>query len=102
MFNIFANDFPSIRNCQTCLDLSADDTVIMITGASEFMEDLNSYLDQLGKWMINWKIKVNTGKCQTVYFSKRRTSPDPLKLYHRAIKFSNEVSGGYPRQRNDF
>ncbi|GBM79804.1 hypothetical protein AVEN_29266-1 [Araneus ventricosus] len=47
MFNIFANDFPSIRNCITCLGLSADDTVIMSTGASEIMEDLNSYLDQL-------------------------------------------------------
>ncbi|GBN26589.1 RNA-directed DNA polymerase from mobile element jockey [Araneus ventricosus] len=91
MFNIYVNVIPSPRNCQTRLCLFADDTAIMSTGASnKVMEDLNSYPDQLDKWMIGWKIKINTEKCQTVCFSRRRTTPEPPKLYRRAIPWSND------------
>ncbi|GBM41374.1 hypothetical protein AVEN_21104-1 [Araneus ventricosus] len=48
MFNIYVNNIPSPRNCQTRLCLFVDDTTIMSTGASnKIMEDLNCYLDQL-------------------------------------------------------
>ncbi|GBL98671.1 hypothetical protein AVEN_19717-1 [Araneus ventricosus] len=35
LFNIFINDIPSPRNCQTQLRLFADDTAIMSTGSSQ-------------------------------------------------------------------
>ncbi|GBN46312.1 putative RNA-directed DNA polymerase from transposon X-element [Araneus ventricosus] len=92
LFNIYFNDNPSPRNCQTRLCLFADDTAIMSTGKSnKVIEELNNYLDQLGKWMIMWKIKVNADTCQAVYFTRRRKVPDPLKLYRRAIKWSKET-----------
>ncbi|GBN98805.1 putative RNA-directed DNA polymerase from transposon X-element [Araneus ventricosus] len=92
LFNIYVNDIPSPRNCQTRLCLFADDTAVMSTGESnKVMEDLNNYLEQLGKWLIIWKIKVNTEKCQAVYFTKRRKVPDPPKLYRRAINWSKDT-----------
>ncbi|GBM04213.1 hypothetical protein AVEN_41029-1 [Araneus ventricosus] len=78
LFNIFVNDIPSPRNCQTQRCLFADDIAVMSTGTSQtIMEDLNTYLTQLGKWLIQWKIKVNTDKCQAVYFTRRRSKPNP-------------------------
>ncbi|GBM33249.1 putative RNA-directed DNA polymerase from transposon X-element [Araneus ventricosus] len=92
LFNIYVNDIPSPRNCQTRLCLFADVTAVMSTGESnKVIEDLNYYLDQSGKWLIMWTIKVNADKCQTVYFTRRRKVPDPPKLYRRAIKRSKET-----------
>ncbi|GBO43863.1 RNA-directed DNA polymerase from mobile element jockey [Araneus ventricosus] len=91
-FNICINDIPSSRNCQTRLCLFVDDTAVMITGAScNITNELNSYLDLLGKWMISWKIKINTDKCQAAYFSRRRNNPDQPKLYRRAIPWSDST-----------
>ncbi|GBN41971.1 RNA-directed DNA polymerase from mobile element jockey [Araneus ventricosus] len=90
LFNIYINDIPSPRNCQTRLCLFSDDTAIKSTGASDnITNELNSYLDLLGKWMISWKIKINTDKCQAVYFSRRRNNPDQPKLHRRAIPWSD-------------
>ncbi|GBN19032.1 putative RNA-directed DNA polymerase from transposon X-element [Araneus ventricosus] len=92
LFNIFVNDIPSPRNCQTQLCLFADDTAVMSTGTSQtIMEDLNTYLTQLGKWLIQCKIKVNTDKCQAVYFTRRRSNPNPPMLYRRPIPWSNST-----------
>ncbi|GBM54979.1 putative RNA-directed DNA polymerase from transposon BS [Araneus ventricosus] len=50
LFNIYVNDIPSPRNCQTRLCLFADDTAVMSTGASNNITDeLNSYFDLLCK-----------------------------------------------------
>ncbi|GBM40019.1 hypothetical protein AVEN_217614-1 [Araneus ventricosus] len=105
MFNIFVSGRPSNRNCQTRLCVFADDTAIMSTGAAnKIMEDLNSYLDQLGKWIISWKIKINTEKCQAVYFSRRTTTPGQSEIYRRAITWSNDTKylGFFPRKTNEF
>ncbi|GBM82986.1 hypothetical protein AVEN_223566-1 [Araneus ventricosus] len=59
--------------------------------SNNITKDLNSYLDLLGKWMISWKIKINTDKCQAVYFSRRRNNPDYPKLYRRAIPWSDST-----------
>ncbi|GBN41845.1 RNA-directed DNA polymerase from mobile element jockey [Araneus ventricosus] len=64
----------------------------MSTGEpNKVVEELNNYLDQLGKWLIMWKIKVNADKCQAVYFTRRRKVPDPPKLYRRAFNWSKET-----------
>ncbi|GBN22667.1 putative RNA-directed DNA polymerase from transposon X-element [Araneus ventricosus] len=92
LFNIYVNDIPSPRNCQTRLCLFADDTAVMSTGESiKVIDDLNYDLEQLGKWLIMWKIKVNADKCQAVYFTRRRKLPDQPKLYRRSIKWSKET-----------
>ncbi|GBL81269.1 putative RNA-directed DNA polymerase from transposon X-element [Araneus ventricosus] len=92
LFNIYVSDISSPRNFQTRLCLFADGTAVMSTGESnDMMPELNNYLEQLGKWLIRWKIKVNADKCQAVYFTRRRKVPDPPKLYRRAINWSKET-----------
>ncbi|GBM99653.1 putative RNA-directed DNA polymerase from transposon X-element [Araneus ventricosus] len=88
LFNIYVNDIPSPRNCQTRLCLFSDDTAVMSTGESnDVMTELKNYLEQLCKWLIMWKVKVNAVKCQAVNFTRRRKVPDPPKLYRRAINY---------------
>ncbi|GBN67051.1 putative RNA-directed DNA polymerase from transposon X-element [Araneus ventricosus] len=78
LFNIYVTDIPSPRNCQTKICLFADDTAVMSTGAFDHvMTSLNDYLDQLGRWLIRWKVQVNSDKCQSVYFTRRRSTPNP-------------------------
>ncbi|GBN13709.1 putative RNA-directed DNA polymerase from transposon X-element, partial [Araneus ventricosus] len=92
LFNIYVNDIPSPRNCQTKICLFADDTAVMSTGASDHvMTSLNDYLDQLGRWLIRWKVQVNSDKCQSVYFTRRRSTPSPPKLYRRPIPWRDET-----------
>ncbi|GBN62782.1 putative RNA-directed DNA polymerase from transposon BS [Araneus ventricosus] len=68
MFNIYINDIPIPRNCQTRLCLFADDNAIMNTGASNnITENLNSYLDQLGKFLIGWKKSTLTSAKQCIF-----------------------------------
>ncbi|GBM02939.1 hypothetical protein AVEN_269856-1 [Araneus ventricosus] len=88
-----------------CLDFHlADDTAIMSSGASnKIMEDLNSYLDQLGKWMIGWKIKINTDKFSHYTFHGVELLPSHKTLpQSNPLQQRHQVSGGYPRQPNDF
>ncbi|GBN82377.1 hypothetical protein AVEN_152777-1 [Araneus ventricosus] len=64
----------------------------MSTGASaHVMSTLNDYLEQLGRWLIRWKIQVNSDKCQYVYFTRRRSTPNPPKLYRRPIPWRDET-----------
>ncbi|GBN92235.1 hypothetical protein AVEN_116300-1 [Araneus ventricosus] len=79
-------------NCQTKIGLFADDTAYMSTGASDHvMTSLNDYLDQLGRWLMRWKVQVNSDKCQSVYFTRRRSTPIPPKLYRRSIPWKDET-----------
>ncbi|GBN26942.1 putative RNA-directed DNA polymerase from transposon X-element [Araneus ventricosus] len=92
LFNVYVNDIPSPRNCQTKICLFADDTAVMSTGASDHvMTSLNDYLDQLGRWLIRWKVQVNSDKCQSVYFTRRRSTPSSPKLYRRPIPWRDET-----------
>ncbi|GBO33002.1 RNA-directed DNA polymerase from mobile element jockey [Araneus ventricosus] len=90
-FSIFVNDIT--RNQETHLCMYADDTAIMSTGVSqqEIIDNLNSYLAELGRWLIKWKIKVNVDKSQAVYFSRKRSTPPPPKLYRKPIQWSNKT-----------
>ncbi|GBN66006.1 RNA-directed DNA polymerase from mobile element jockey [Araneus ventricosus] len=90
-FSIFVNDIT--RNQETLLCMYADDTAIMSTGVSqqEITDNLNSYLAELGRWLIKWKIKVNVDKSQAVYFTRKRSTPPPPKLYRRPIPWSNKT-----------
>ncbi|GBM82737.1 hypothetical protein AVEN_183175-1 [Araneus ventricosus] len=61
-------------SCPPKICLFADETTVMGTGASDhIMTNLNNYLDQLGRWLITWKIKDNStdnnNNCQYVYFT---------------------------------
>jgi hypothetical protein len=49
-------------------------------------------LTAVGSWCQRWNIKINEGKTQAIYFSKRRRMPgDDLQLNGRNIPFVNSV-----------
>ncbi|GBM07380.1 putative RNA-directed DNA polymerase from transposon X-element [Araneus ventricosus] len=92
LFNSYVNDIASPRNCQPKICLFADDTAVMSTGASDHVVTyFNDYLDRLGRWLIRWKVQVNSDKCQSVYFTRRRSTTNPPKLYRRPIPRKNET-----------
>ncbi|GBM94546.1 RNA-directed DNA polymerase from mobile element jockey [Araneus ventricosus] len=79
-FNIFINDIWQMPDTELCLFVY--DTAIMSSGpnADTTMSRLNTHLTELGRWLIKWKIKINSEKFQTVYFSRSRNQPFPPKL----------------------
>ncbi|GBM68867.1 RNA-directed DNA polymerase from mobile element jockey [Araneus ventricosus] len=90
-FNIFISDICQMPDTELCL--FADDTAIMSSGknADSIMTKLNNHLTELGRWLIKWKIKINSDKCQAVYFSRKRNLPPPPKIYSRAIPWREET-----------
>ncbi|GBN36961.1 RNA-directed DNA polymerase from mobile element jockey [Araneus ventricosus] len=89
-FSIFVNDIT--RNQETHICMYDDDTAIMSTGISQhsISGNLNTYLAEVGKWLIKWKIMVNVDKSQAVYFTRKR-NPPPSTLYRKPIQWSNET-----------
>jgi hypothetical protein len=49
-------------------------------------------LTAVGSWCQRWNIKINEGKSQAIYFSRRRRMPgNDLQLNGRNIPFVNSV-----------
>ncbi|GBO13107.1 RNA-directed DNA polymerase from mobile element jockey [Araneus ventricosus] len=90
-FNIFINDICQMPDTEICL--FADDTAILSSGATAeaTMTSLNNHLTELGRWLIKWKIKVNSDKCQAVYFSRKQSLPPPPKIFRRVIPWREET-----------
>ncbi|GBM32139.1 putative RNA-directed DNA polymerase from transposon X-element [Araneus ventricosus] len=64
----------------------------MSAGASDHVvASFSDYLDQLERWLIVWKVQVNSDKCQSLYFTRRRSNPNPPKLYRRRIPWKSET-----------
>jgi hypothetical protein len=62
-------------------------SVLHLYKLSEFLG-----LTAVGSWCQRWNIKINEGKTQANYFSKRRRMPgDELQLNGRNIPFVNSV-----------
>jgi hypothetical protein len=56
------------------------------------LNNLQRALTAFGSWCQHWNIKINEGKIQAIYFSKRRRiSGDDLQLNGRNILFVNSV-----------
>jgi hypothetical protein len=56
------------------------------------LNKLQRGLTAVGSWCQRWNIKINEGKTQAIYFSKRRRMPgDDLQLIGRNIPFVNSV-----------
>jgi hypothetical protein len=76
------------------LALFADDTCVHATEKHE-RRVLNKFqrgLTPLRSWWQRWNIKINEGKTQAIYFSRRRRMPrDCLQLNGRNIPYVNSV-----------
>jgi hypothetical protein len=71
-----------------------DDTCVYSTEKHErrVLNKLQRGLTAVGSWCQRWNIKINEGKTQAIYFSKRRRMPgDELLLNGRNIPFVNSV-----------
>jgi hypothetical protein len=56
------------------------------------LNKLQRGLTAVGSWCQCWNIKINEGKTQAIYFSKRRRMPgDDLQVNGRNIPFVNSV-----------
>ncbi|GBM61590.1 hypothetical protein AVEN_102343-1, partial [Araneus ventricosus] len=84
-FSIFVNDIT--RNQETLLCMYADDTAIMSTGVSQqaITDNLNSYLAELGRWLIQWKIKAAKQKLYPLLGKHSKLSLDNKLLTYKSL-----------------
>jgi hypothetical protein len=76
------------------LALFADDTCVYATEKHELrvLYKLQRGLTAVESWCQRWNIKINEGKTEVIYFSKRRRMPgDDLQLNGRNIPLVNSV-----------
>jgi hypothetical protein len=92
LYSLYINDATVAPG--THLALFADDTCIYATEKHDrrVFNKLQRGLTAIGSWCQHWNIKINEGKTQTIYFSRRRRLPeDDLQLNGRNIPFVNSV-----------
>ncbi|KFM76701.1 RNA-directed DNA polymerase from mobile element jockey, partial [Stegodyphus mimosarum] len=93
LYNIYTCDIP--EDSQITIALFADDTAVMIQASTATVVQLflQHYLNHLEKWLISWKIAVNSEKSKAIIFRKGQTNftlPRPL-LVDVEIDWVDEV-----------
>jgi hypothetical protein len=92
LYSLYINNAPAAPGIH--LALFADDTCVYATGKHErrVLNKLQRGLTAVRSWCQRWNKKINEGKTQAIYFSKRRRVPgDDLQLNGRNIPFVNTV-----------
>jgi hypothetical protein len=92
LYSLYINDVPASPG--TLLALFADDTYIYATEKHErcVLCKLQRELTAVNSWDERWNIRINEGKIQAIYFTRRlRVSDDVLQLNGRDIPFVNNV-----------
>jgi hypothetical protein len=99
LFNIYINDLPCLENDNNvAVSMYADDTSVTVRSGSTRLaiRKLTDAIEILQPWFSKWRIKINTNKCSTVLFSKRRShirdDPSPLKIFHTTINWTNQIN----------
>jgi hypothetical protein len=91
LFNLYVNDMPSPSH-HVELALYADDTAIIATSRKPtlLVSYLESYLDDLQRWLSEWRIAINVSKCTAVIFARagrRFIQPRPVTLFGEPIQW---------------
>lgn len=72
LYNIYTPDFPSLPQCESAI--FADDTAVF--SSHEFSLNIETNLkhaiEVLEKYYTKWKIKLNVGKTQAIFFTRKR------------------------------
>jgi exonuclease III len=72
LFNIFINDLPVPKNCK--IAVYADDTAltssVMNYELPKLVRRMTSALTEMSYFFLNWKLKLNTAKTETILFTK--------------------------------
>jgi hypothetical protein len=98
IFSLYVNDMPSPSH-HVELAIYADDTAIIATSRKPtlLVSYLESYLNELQRWLSEWRIASNVSKSTAIIFAlagRRFTQPRPLSLFGEPIE---SLSGGDPR-----
>ena len=90
LFGLYVNDMPSPSH-HVELALYSDDTVIIATSRKStlFVSYLESYLNDLQRWLGEWRIAINLSKSTAITFARARrrfTQPRPVALLGEPIE----------------
>lgn len=85
LYIIFCSDIPRVFDCNYAF--YADDTALFCSGVDpgSILENLQSALNSLSIYYNKWKIKVNAGKSQAIFFTRKRS---PCKLPDRCLSMN--------------
>ena len=90
LFIIYINDMP---NCSRKSDffVFADDTNIVISAkdSTSLQTEISTCMKEVSSWLLVNRLKVNTSKCEAIFFSKTR--PCKVMLSNRALENSKTI-----------
>jgi len=91
LFSLYVNDIPSPSH-HVELALYVDDTAIIATSRKPtlLVNYLDSYLNDLQRWLSEWRIVINVSKSTAIIFARagrRFTQPRPVTLFGELIEW---------------
>ena len=91
LFSLYVNDMPSPSH-HVELALYADDTAVIAMSRKPtlLVSYLESYLNDLQRWLSEWRIAINVSKSSAMIFERagrRFIQPRPLKLFGDPIQW---------------
>lgn len=95
LYNIYTHDLQVINPCKVAL--FADDTAIYSSDSDPeiIIANLEIAINSLSSYYHKWKIKINSSKTQTIFFTRRRSSkflPDRnILINNTPILWANEI-----------
>ena len=101
LFSLYVNDMPSPSH-HVELALYAVNTAIIATSRKPtlLVRYLESYLNDLQRWLSDWRIAINVSKSTAIIFARagrRFIQPRPVTLFGEPIEWVYLLSGGDPR-----
>jgi hypothetical protein len=90
LFSLYVNDMPSPSH-RVELALYADDTAIIATSRKPTLlfSYLESYLNDLQRWLSEWRITINVSKSNAIIFARagrRFIQPRPVTFFGEPIE----------------
>jgi hypothetical protein len=91
LFSLYVNDMPSPSH-HVELVLYADDTAVIATSRKPALlfSYLESYLNDLQRWLSEWRIAINVSKSSAIIFARagrRFIQPRPVTLFGELIQW---------------
>ena len=91
LFSLYVNDMPSPSH-HVELALYADDTAVIATSRKPtlLVSYLESYLNDLQRWLSEWRIAINVSKSSAMIFARagrRFIQPRPVTLFGEPIQW---------------
>jgi len=95
LFSLYVNDIPSPPH-HVELALCADDMAIIATSRKPtlFVSYLESYLNDLQRWLSEWRIAINVSKSTAIVLARagrRFIQPRPVTLFGEPIEWVNRT-----------